>query len=100
MSNTIVYDEPVTDKRTWSVSSSTQQRQFFTAGKNLTPIEYTTVAQDILENEVRKDDVWLLGYPRVGMLILFSFNILATTISKLSVRCKFELGTLYVYVGC
>lgn len=27
------------------------------------------VAEDILETEVRKDDVWLLGYPHVGMLI-------------------------------
>ncbi|KAI4457668.1 sulfotransferase sult [Holotrichia oblita] len=93
MSNTIVYDEPVTDKRTWSVSSSTQQRQFFNAGKNSTPIEYTTVAQDILENEVRKDDVWLLGYPRVGQtwcqeviwLIVnnLNFNLARSTIQHL-----------------
>ncbi|GJQ69021.1 hypothetical protein Trydic_g6193 [Trypoxylus dichotomus] len=67
------------------------------------PTEFSSVAQDIVDAEVRKDDVWLLGYPRVGQtwcqeviwLIVnnLNFNLARSTIQ--SVRAPRLEQSLY-----
>lgn len=38
-------------------------------GKCLLPPYYEAIAQDILDAEVRKDDVWVLSYPKTGISV-------------------------------
>lgn len=38
----------------------------FNPGKFVMPLEYSLMAQDILDSEVRPDDVWLISFSRTG----------------------------------
>lgn len=45
----------------------------FNPGKFVMPPEYSSIAQDILEFDVRPDDTWLISYSRTGTFLFIIY---------------------------